>query len=125
RLPEEVRPKMEAWYAKRPDAPLQVRELVDIRKAKIGDAYYVFVALRVGPEYALRYYAVEEIEQEDGNMTYLLDWETSTGYQPIDIYDYKIQQPRTPVQFRVNAVPHQYYNHAFADESEWLAFKLT
>ncbi len=125
RLPDKTRPKMENWYRSHPDGPISTAEFVTIKKGKINNSYFVFVAMRIGPEHVMRYFAVEEIRQPDGQMQYLLDWETSTGYQPMEIYDFRNKQPKDPMEFRVNVRPGNYYNHGFADETKWAAYTLT
>lgn len=127
RLPEKTRPLMEKWYVTHPASPLKMGELEDIKKHIVGNGYYVFAAVRIGPENVMRYFAVEQLPPAElgGKSQYLIDWETSVGYQPIDIYDYRVKQPKDRFVFRVNCKPYEYYNHGFSNKEEWSCYMLT
>jgi hypothetical protein len=136
RRPDETRKKMENWYAQRPDSALTFYGLVDyngasaVKKTFVKDSgVFLFLSVSVGPEKRTRYVAVEQIPGKTGEPAqYLVDWEVTTQYQPMDIYDYKAKQPKDPLDFRVLAKPtgdSGYYNHSFNDKKEWAAYDLS
>lgn len=125
RRAEAVAPLMEKWYQTHSDAAMPVHEVEDARKGTAGKAFYVYLALRIGENHVQKFAAVEEIPQTDGTFRYLLDWETTEGYQPMELYDYKIKQPREPMSFRVRVNPYDYYNHGFSDNKVWQSYQLT
>jgi hypothetical protein len=142
RLPERVKPLMEKWYALRPttglssgnieqvtlmDADGNPYQAPGIRKSRVGNSYFIFLVVRFGPDNAQRYFSVEHIPPvaPQTRSTYLLDWETSVGYQPMELTDFRAKQPREPQPFRVNFAPAQYWNYAFEDQDRWLSFRLS
>jgi hypothetical protein len=127
RRPEKVKPLMEKWYAVHPSGPLSCEEPEDYKKGLIGNTYMVFLAMRMGPEKIQRYFTVEQIPPTTANGTarYLLDWETSVGYQPMELRDYMVKQSLEPLTFRVLCRPEAYYNYAFSDQDKWISYELT
>lgn len=127
RRPEKVKPLMEKWYITHPSGPLSCEEPDNFKKSLIGKTYFVFLAMRTGPEKVQRFFTVEHIPPADGKgkSTYLLDWETSVGYQPIELRDYMVKQPLEPYTFRVLVKPEAYYNYAFSDSEKWISFDLS
>jgi hypothetical protein len=137
RRPEETKKLMEKWYATHPDSALTVHGYnfkvneASLRKGFIKDSgIFVFLDVEVGPQHIHKYVAVEQVPSNSPNKpaTYLVDWEVSTNYQPIEIYDYKTKMPPQSMDFRVlckPSGPNGYYNHSFNDKTKWQAFDLT
>ena len=127
RMPDKVRPLMEQWYITHPSSPLSSEDTELNRKAIINNSIFIFLGVAVGPERIVKYFTVEQIPDEDPakQATYLVDWETSVGYQPMELRDYQIKQPKDPLLFRVNVKPDTYFNYGFDDKEQWLCYKLT
>lgn len=137
RHPSRVRPMMEAFYRRPENAvaagPLEAGEVLARRKEKIGDAYYVMLAMPVlypdpefpgGALHRTSYFIVEEIYRPDRiEPVYLLDWETSSGYQSMPLEEFKMTRPREPKIFRLKMRPSDYYNHGFTEE-DWQSVEL-
>lgn len=132
RLPNRVRPLMEAWYQKYPDKAAKAGEVKSRAKTRAGDAYFVIVEMDVtapdpgNPDVLRtepRSFAVEEFEK-DLLRSYKVDWETSVEWREMSFADFKSKQPRTPVPFRIKIRGGDYYNHGFTDENKWLASEL-
>jgi hypothetical protein len=133
RRAEQVRPLMEKYYQTHPDGPQvchgieENSPMMGMKKHFIQDVgLFVMLVVRVGEEKHARFVAVEEIPEGPGLPSkYLVDWEVTARYQPMEIYDYRIKQPREPMDFRVLVAVGNYYNHGFADKEQWQCFTLT
>lgn len=132
RLPNRVRPMMEAWYKNTPDAPATVGEVKGRAKVRAADNYFVIVEIDVtepnpvnpaNPRTRTRSFAVEEFEKE-GSRSYKVDWETSVEWREMSFAEFKQTQPRKVVPFRLKIRGREYYNHLFTDESRWLSCEL-
>ena len=135
RQPERIRPLMKNWYrGERTAGPMTAGE-VAMRDKKGGDPgstrYYVILAMPVyvpdplnpGSTYEeMTFFAIEEL-RDGPNSTYLVDWETSTGYQEIPLETYKATMPPEPWPFRIYMRSDDYYNHDFT-ELEWQCVAL-
>ena len=129
RLPARVQPLMEDWYRRFPDRAATIGEVRTRSKVVAEGLFFVIVELDViepGPDgiKRTRSFAVEETEREDGGRDYKVDWETAVEWRPMSFEEFKQTQPRHNVAFRVKIRGSSYYNHAFADESKWLAAEV-
>ena len=126
RMPEKVRPLMEQWYITHPSSPLSSEDTELNRKAIVNNSIFIFLGVAVGQDRIVKYFTVEQIPNEDPEKqaTYLVDWETSVGYQPMELRDYQIKQPKEPMLFRVLVKPDTYFNYGFNDKDQWLCYKL-
>jgi hypothetical protein len=139
RLPERVKPLMEEWYRNNPDPPLTVSEITDREKIRAGNEetgilYLVQLYLEVNEPDPLtpgqtrksrRWFNIEEIGSGQ-KRTYLVDWETSVGYQPMSWEQFRTRRPLQPVAFRVHmSLGGDYYNHEFTDEQRWQYARLS
>ncbi len=129
RRQNKVKPLMEKWYVTHPSGPLSCDDPDDefVRKVLVGNTYLVYLGMRVGPEKILRYFAIEHVPSigANGQGTYLLDWETSIGYQPMELRDFMVKQPREPLTYRVLCKPKAYYNYGFSNQDEWISYELS
>jgi hypothetical protein len=133
RRAEQVRPLMEKYYQTHPDEPQichgieENSPMMGMKKTFIRDVgLFVMLVVRVGEEKHARFVALEEIPATPGlPSSYLVDWEVTARYQPMDIYDYRIKQPRESMDFRVLVSPGNYYNHGFTDKEQWQCYALT
>lgn len=132
RLPARVRPLMEKFYARTPDRAFAAGGVLDRVKISAGEAFFVILEMEVhetdpslplGERTHLKSFAVEEIEK-DGGRTYKVDWETAVEWCEMSFEEFKQKQPRHAVPFRLKIRGHDYYNHNFADEKQWLAAEL-
>jgi hypothetical protein len=132
RLPNRVRPLMEEWYRKYPDMTGTPVEVLDRDKIRAGGAYFVKLRVEVKEpdmidptvlKTATHDFMVEEIEKDDSR-TYKVDWELAVGWKPMTFEEFRRQQPRQPVAFRVKIEGSDYYNHGFSDERRWLSCRL-
>ena len=133
RQPDRVRPLMETWYQKHPDKSVEAGEVLSRDKFKSGGAYFVKLELQVTAPDLLdekvtrsekRFFVVEETTEENGERSYKVDWETTAGWCEMTFDEFKLQQPRTPVTFRLKMRSSDYYNHGFTNEKKWLASEL-
>ncbi|HWB02181.1 MAG TPA: hypothetical protein VG796_04090 [Verrucomicrobiales bacterium] len=133
RLPNRVRPLMEDWYRKQPDTPATAVEIIDRGKVRSDSAYYVKLRVAVKQPDPLdpaqlrtvvRDFMVEEIQQDDDTRIYKVDWEAAVNWRPMSFEEFRQQQPRQPVPFRVQIEGCDYYNHSFSDERRWLSCRL-
>ena len=122
----EVKPLMQKWYLTHSSKPMIGEATSNFRKALVGNTYLVFLEMRLGQELTSRFFAVEHIPgaKPEDLSTYRVDWETSVGYQPIELYDYRAKQPTEPVNFRVLVKPDSYFNYAFEDREQWVCYQL-
>ena len=135
RQPERIRPLMQEWYQNgRSAGPLQAGETM--LRNKIGgdidqNGYYVMLAMPVyvpdpltpgGTVEEPTFFSIEEI-RNGPDSTYLVDWETSSGYQPIPLEIFKAQMPTTPYPFRIYMKEDNYYNHGFTVQ-DWQCVSL-
>jgi hypothetical protein len=53
-----------------------------------------------------------------------VDWEQAVEWTEMSLEDFRVQQPRRPVAFRLKIRGSDYYNHGFSDDRKWLAAEL-
>lgn len=135
RQPSRVRPLMEKWYQSHSAAPITAGEVAMQQKTGgeiDSPGYFVMLAMPLlvpdplNPGQTLdemTFFSVQE-NRKDGVSSYLLDWETSTGFQEMPLEAFKSTMPKEAHTFRVSLKPGDYYNHGFA-EKEWQCFNLT
>lgn len=135
RQPDRIRPLMKRWYrGERAAGPLQAGEPT-MRDKKGGEpgseGYYVMLAMPVlvpdllnpGSVYEeMTFFAIEEI-RNGPESTYLVDWETSTGYQELPLETFKQTMPPEAYPFRIYMKADNYYNHGFS-ETDWQCVAL-
>lgn len=133
RQPDRVRPLMEAWYQKHPDKPAKADEVLSRDKFTVGSAYFVKLEMLVTAPDPLddkltrsekRFFVIEEKKTGDSDYSYKVDWETTVGYNEMSFEEFKLQQPRTPVPFRLKIRGSDYYNHGFTNQKKWQAAEL-
>lgn len=143
RRPDEIRPLMAEWYKKpvkagdasNVDGPQEVLRYANDDPSKalrkqlfMSSGVFVLLDLEMAPDHSSKFVAVEQIPAQNGQVTYLVDWEVTSGYQPMDIYTYKSDQPKDSKDFRVLAAAmnaNGFYNYEFNDPKLWTAFSLT
>ena len=133
RLPKRVKPMMEAWEREHPVKPMTAGEVTNQNKIRSGELYFVTLELTVNEPDPLdagqtfprsRYFAVEEIEDTSGNISYRLDWETAVGHQEMPLEKFREEMSTKAVPFRLNMRESNYYVHGFTDETKWRCAEL-
>lgn len=124
RDPQRVKPLMTEWYGRPETKPLQWSDddlLLSKQVKKIVDhnRYFIIVLVELSGSGA-HIFALEQTQD-----AIRLDWETSVGYQPMPLGEFKTKQPREPVEFRVKVKPTDYYNNQFSDEKKYQAVELS
>ena len=135
RHPGRIRPLMQAWYrGSRSAGRLEGGKVAKMEKwggTPGSTSYYITLAMPVfvpdplTPGSTLEemtFFAVEEIRNGPVS-TYLIDWETSTGYQEMPLETYKATMPSEPHLFRIYMKADNYYNHGFS-ELDWQCVAL-
>ena len=135
RQPERIRPLMQRWYRDGRSAGAAAAGEPSLRDKRGGDVgstgYYVLLAMPVyvpdplnpGSTYEeMTFFAVEEI-RNGSSSTYLVDWETSVGYQELPLETFKGTMPPEAYPFRIYMKADTYYNHGFS-ELEWQCVAL-
>ncbi len=133
RLPKRVKPMMEAWVREHPVKPMKAGEVTNQNKIRSGEMYFVTLEVTVNEPDPLdagqtfprsRYFAVEEIEDTAGNISYRLDWETAVAHQEVPLEKFRQEMSTKAVPFRLNMRESNYYVHGFTDETKWRCAEL-
>ena len=124
--PDRVKPLMEKWYQEHPDeVHLDHITFVTDNLVEHKGRHFVILAVqgRNTEDSALDsrdfFMAIEKI----GNK-YLVDWEVSSGYQPMSMERYREEKPVTPLEFRLTFEQDNYYNFGFKEET-YYCFKAS
>ena len=114
-----VEPLLRRFHASRPYSPPGFHEVLLKSGIFIDGDFTTFTV--VTSDFSKKKIAVES--QPDGS--FLVDWESWTGYNPMPQARFKASRPSRPVLFRVRAKPATYYNYGFSDEGKWACYELT
>lgn len=124
---EEVKPRMEAWYTKHPEEIYFDRiTFVMDQPIEVGARNFFQVGLilsREGDNAANDKNSVMAVERMQ-NGEYKVEWETSSGYQTMDIDELKASKPTNPVELRVTLEASDFFNFNFQAD-KYAAFKGT
>ncbi len=125
--PEKVRPLMAEWYAKNPqDITFDRIGFAMDESVTIDDRNFFQVGLIVSREgdnrADARNFVMMVERMPDGE--YKVEWETSSGYQPLTLEELKAQKPTTPVEFRLTLEASDFYNFDFQND-QYFAFRGT
>lgn len=122
--PDKVKPLMEAWYRKHPEAVSYDRlTFVMDQPIEFGDRNFYQIGLIVVNDEdnaADNQNSVVAVERMP-NGEYKVEWETSSGYQPMSIDELKAKTPTAPVELRFTIEASNYYNFGF-QEDKYTAF---
>ncbi|MCB1098313.1 MAG: hypothetical protein KDN22_22260 [Verrucomicrobiae bacterium] len=120
RHPEQSRRRMEEFYRRQPGVPgLQVVDYTMITKTD-SQRYQFFVAQALYNNNTRQNFTV----MQDGDR-FLIDWESSVGYNPMEWETFLSLKPGAPLDWRVHVTQSDYYAGAFADHTQWRSVKLT
>lgn len=121
RHPERVRPMIEEAWKSEPKRRMKFERMTVFQPANL----------------AQRPFWVVRAEVQDGEMQNLLmeqtgesevkvDWETHVCFQPMPWASYAAERPKgEALDFRLWAVPDQFFSHEFTDSKRWRCFRLT
>lgn len=121
RHPESTAERMKAWHSEA--NPLQPERALrfDDRSIEHTVEGTVFLALTMEMED----YSLKSIALEKTGGTFKVDWESYVAWSSLPWTEYLSQRPSEPLDFRVAIEPDTYYNFAYADETQYICFKLT
>ncbi|MEN9992279.1 MAG: hypothetical protein RLZZ224_1981 [Verrucomicrobiota bacterium] len=120
RYPDEVRPLMEAYYAKNPIRALPC-DLITSYEFFTQEDRCFWKILTVHGDQQREWVNLEQISDTEVR----IDWESLVHYQPMPWSDYTKNTPYSPQDFRVTLHPTPHYVGEFADESRWASYRIT
>lgn len=119
RFSEQIRGRMEQYYAKVPLESIKVRSVTDYSPLlQEGKSFWRVKANFDGrPTQSI---LVEQRSESDVK----IDWESLVDFQPMPWDEYAAQLPEVSLVFRVQAVEDYRFLGEFADESRWVCYRL-
>jgi hypothetical protein len=85
-----------------------------LQKKLVGEHRQIIVlAVDVYPDATTGFFVVEKL----AGGGFLVDWESSSGYQPVPLAEFKATRPTDPVPFRVQVSRGDYYNYGFTEDA--------
>jgi len=118
---EELRPKIEAWYAAHPYEAPGFEGIADTDGATIlasGKSTVMGLNVRTHD------FETRQIAMVKTPAGYRVDWESWVAWSEMSWKDFKKEKPSEAKLFRVVSNPAIYYNFEFKDESKWISFNL-
>ncbi len=113
RLPERVAPLMPAHYGGAGPRPMELGDRLLQKKEVTERGTFIVVAYEAPTPSGSVIMTAEKTETGP----YLVDWELSTGYQPIPYERLLEEQPTEPLPFRVQVTAGDYHDHIFPQDS--------
>jgi hypothetical protein len=118
-----VGPIMADWYQRNPFEKASFGRMVFFQPLALDARNFFVVRYELPGSDQTRTLLVEDL----GERGVFVDWETAVCYQPMSWDQFVKDRPEGVLQFRVWAQPDfdGLYSHEFADESRWLAIRLS
>jgi hypothetical protein len=117
RHPDKTAPRMEEHYSRPEFAGGDTSKRADhvlLQKKLVGERHHIIVlAVDVYPDATTGFFVVEKLPGGG----FLVDWESSSGYQPVPLAEFKASRPTDPVPFRVQVSRGDYYNYGFTEDA--------
>ena len=118
---------MEEWYTKYPDTVYYdtITFAID-HPVEVDERNFFQVGLILGRKdqsAADSKNSIMAVERMS-NGEYKIEWETSSGYQPMAYEELKAKRPTTPLELRLTLQASDFYNYGFTDD-RYVAFKGT
>jgi hypothetical protein len=121
RHPERVRPMIEEAWKIEPKQRLKYERMTLFQPANMERKAFWVVRAEV-EEGEMQSLLIEQT----GESEVKVDWETHVWRQPMPWNEYFANRPDSgALDFRVWAVPDQFFNHEFSDARRWKCFRLT
>jgi hypothetical protein len=121
RHPERVRPMIEEAWKSEPKRRLKFERMNLFQPASMADRPFWVVRAEV-EEGEMQNLLIEQT----GEAEVKVDWETHVCRQPMPWETYVAERPEEgALDFRVWAVPDQFFSHEFSDGRKWKCFRLT
>lgn len=121
RDPERVKPMIEDAWKSEPKSRMKFERMAVFRPANLGLRPFWVVSAEVA-DGEVQNLLVEQI----GETEVKVDWETHVCRQPMPWKAYVEGRPDgSALDFRVWAVPDQFFSHEFSDGKKWRCFRLT
>jgi len=117
---ERVKPLMKSFYG---GEAISAKGFESLNKAEVsyrGDLLTAIVQTADFLEFPI---AVERVGKGK-EATYLVDWESWTGFSELKPEVMQQKKPETPTLMRVLIAPDDYYNYGFTDEKKWKSYRL-
>ncbi|MGK0187821.1 MAG: hypothetical protein ACI9R3_003612 [Verrucomicrobiales bacterium] len=121
RHPERSRRRMEEYYSR--ESIRTKRQVIDypmIAKTDLPPRYHFFVAQALCSDNSRPVFTVMQ-----SGLRYLIDWESSVGYNPMGWDTYLRLKPHTPLDWRIHVTPSDYFTGAFSDPTLWKSVRLS
>lgn len=119
---ERLEPKIRAFYsATNPWRPLEIRNKLDKDETFAVDGNFIVLTL------TLANFDTAPISLERKGESFLVDWESFTGYGELTWSELKEKRPREPVLMRVvidRSISTDYYNGPFSDAEAWRCYQI-
>lgn len=121
RHPERVRPMIEESWKTEPKRRLKFERMTLFQPASMGDRPFWVVRAEVA-DGEMQNLLIEQT----GETEVKVDWETHVCRQPMPWEAYVADRPKAgALDFRVWAVPDQFFSHEFSDGRKWKCFRLS
>lgn len=119
RQPEQMRARMEAYYATHPLTPLNCRVVTDYQPLTLENRLFWRVVAAVNEKQG-EAVLLEQISETE----ILVDWESHVHYQPMPWETYVQTKPTSTMAFRVVPESSARYLGEFRDETRWACYRL-
>lgn len=119
RHPEQMRARMEHYYASHPLTPLPCRVVTDYQPLTLENTLFWRVVAATGEKNG-EAVLLEQISETNT----LVDWESHVHYQPMPWEQFAQDKPTAAMSFRVVPEDSSRYLGEFRDEKRWMCYRL-
>lgn len=118
RHPERVRPLMEEYYRDREVKIYTFEQVANYLSASLSKHPFIALSVKTKEDESL------PVLVEDREEGLLVDWESFVCYNPLSPEEFLEARPTAPVEMRVYVSFDHFYAYEFAEESEFICFRL-
>lgn len=118
RHPQRIRPLMEEYHRGREIKTYTFEQVASYLSASLSKRPFIALSVRTKEDEAL------PVLVEDHEEGLLVDWESFVCYNPMSPEEFLEVCPTEPVKMRVYASFDHFYAYEFAEESEYICFRL-
>lgn len=116
---ERLEPLIRRYYKKNSYKKRGFKEILIKQGSRISGNFYTFRVVTSD-------YKTDSIVCVDqGNDTFLVDWESWIGYGDLTQAELRKQKPTRPTAIRALVKKTNYYNFQFSDDSQWQAYQIS